>query len=114
MLRTLLGGRRVVVAHGDVAAVLRAAGLSFEWLHEVLGWSDMRSGCAAIGVGAGCCGGAGALAGGHPADAARMAVRWGAGLPVSDSRCAAHLRVAIGPVEDAVDRLLQTTTGGVP
>lgn len=114
MLRSAVGARRVVVASGDVAAVLKAADVAFEWLHEVLGWSDLRPGCAAVGAGAGCCGGAGPLSAAHPADAARMAARWGAGQAVSDSRCAAHLRGAVGSVEDAVDRLLQTTTGGVP
>jgi len=115
MLRSLLASRRVVVSHGDAALVLKAADVAFEWLHEALGWSDLRSGCAAVGVGAGCCGGAGPLAGAHPADASRMATRWGGtSHPVADSRCARHLRAAIGPVEDAVDRLLQTNTGGVP
>jgi len=115
MLRSLLGAREVVIAHGDVARVLTAADIRFVWLHDALGWTDLRAGCASAGVAGGCCGGAGPLAGAHPADAARMAARWGgASRPLSDARCAQHVRLAIGPVEDAVDRLLQSAGGGVP
>jgi hypothetical protein len=108
-VRRRLGGLQPVVAHGGVAAVLRAAGVPFRWLHEVVGDGGAPS-CACGDVEPlACCGAAGPLRRHHPADAERVAelfVARGGGTDPVDSRCAELLRGVDGGTRDAVDRLL--------
>jgi ferredoxin len=103
-LRERLGGRRAVVADGASAGALGEAGVDVVWLHVLL--PDLADGArASCALGAqDCCGGAWPLAEHHPADARRMADRYGTAAIV-DARCRGHLVGA----RDAVDRLLEGT-----
>lgn len=110
-VRAQAAGRELVVTHGGVAGVLRAAGVSFRWLHELWDLPAVRCGCTGEGeLAPVCCGGAGPLAAHHPEDAARMAARWKAQAPdavVGDARCAAHLRSAGIPVAELIDQVMR-------
>ena len=108
----MLQGRKAVVAHGTIAAVLTACDASFVWLHELL--PELKTGVGSCQVGdnpysSGCCGGSGPLYASHPQDAIRMGQRASRELQsagLDDSRCAAHLgRCGVKPT-DAVARLL--------
>jgi hypothetical protein len=105
-LRSIVGTRRVVVISGGVAKVLTAAGIGFDWLHEVV--RDLPSGdgsCAIDGKRPlACCGAAGPVSQFHPDDAARMARVWldrSEEWRVRDARCRAHLMEQVGSHPDA-------------
>jgi hypothetical protein len=107
-LRVRLAGRTVVVADGGVGAVLRAAGVPFRWLWEVVSDPAPAQGsCVAGGArGLGCCGGGGPLAAHHPEQAALVARLFAerGGLEVRDARCRDHLRRCGHEARDTVDR----------
>lgn len=105
-IRSTFRGHRAVVADGGTARVLKAAGASWLWLHELvpeLGEGARRS-CASGGTG--CCGAAGPLEAHHPDSAARVARTWGEGA-ICDARCKEFLARHAVRAEDAVDRLLE-------
>lgn len=107
-LRSMLDDRDVVVASGDVAAVLAEAGVHVTWLHDrVEGVGPVAKGCG-HGTSLRCCGAAEPLRSAHPADAARMAKVWRDRTPgcVGDARCASHLREQGLDGADVVDWLL--------
>lgn len=115
-LAAALQGRQAVTADGEVARALRGAGVDWRWLHELLGYTDLREGCAqGQGGRAGCCGGAEPLRSSHPADAARLAARWSLSgcAGVADVVCSRALRDVDRAVEDVVDRLLSEQAGEV-
>lgn len=111
-LRTVTAGLSVVVADGGAATALRAAGVGYRWLHEVLpelAVDGDTGSCVAGGpMGLACCGGAGPLAAHHPDEAKRTARLWaerGEVRVVADARCRAHLAAAGVAVTDRADRL---------
>ena len=93
-VREAAAGRRVVTAHGGVAAVLRAAAVDVVPLWELVG-TDAPRPCGGPGAPMACCGGRRPFVDQHPDDARRMGAYWmrregpTEGL---DARCAAHLR----------------------
>lgn len=110
-LRTLVGGRRVVVTSGGVAEVLAEAGIGFVWLRDVLPQLPGGAGSCrrAGGRPLACCGGAPPLVDHHPGDARRTGELWlerAHDWAVSDSRCRGHLRGCGAEVTDPVDALL--------
>lgn len=103
-LRAQLQGRTAVVAHGAAARALAEAGVSWRWLHDVIG-VVATPGC--VGGALTCCGGADAVQSGHPDDAARLASRWGGEAVLADARCGAHLKARGRKVVDVIDQLLE-------
>lgn len=102
---------RVVVADGRSARTLGAAGVSFEWLHQVLG-VPVQPGCSADPSSAStCCGGIGDLAHRRPEIASRLARRAPSAPVWGDAVCARHLTSSGCSTGDAVDHLL---SGGPP
>jgi hypothetical protein len=102
-------GARLVLADGGSARVLRAAGVPFTWLHEILE-VPVEAGCSCDpSRAARCCGALGPLAGARPDVAARMgrrALRHPQGRTWGDVACASHLRRLGADVDDIIDRLI--------
>lgn len=111
-IRAAAGGRGIVLVDGGVADVLRAAGVPFTWLQDLVpGLTAGDGSCAAGGARPlACCGAAGPLARHHPDDALRVAAAWldrSDSWEVADARCRCHLRAAGGAdVVDPLDQLL--------
>ncbi len=111
-IRERVGHRRVVVVDGGVARALRAAGVGFQWLHEVERslWPGAGS-CEAGGDRPlACCGAAEPLASHHPEVAARIGALWmdrADDYKVADGRCRAHLRACGAEAADPLDALLE-------
>ncbi|MEZ4322791.1 MAG: (Fe-S)-binding protein [Myxococcota bacterium] len=111
-IRGRVGAARVVVISGGVAKVLEAAGVGFQWLHEVV--RDLPGGEGSCALGGsrplGCCGAAGPLKSFHPDDAARTGRVWldrSEEWVVRDARCRGHLNGCGGQVKDPLDALLE-------
>lgn len=113
-VRATLADCEVVVVDGAVAEVLKRAGVSFRWLHEVV--PDLAAPCGSCRTAgpkpAACCGAAGPLAQHHPEDAVRVGRHWLARTEerrVNDARCRNHLVAIDASVRDALDLLLEST-----
>jgi hypothetical protein len=108
-VRRWVAGRPVVVADRRAAEVLDEAGVAWTWVEDGVPDAD---GARIRAVGA-----FGPFLSAWPEDARRLAARWwherGAPAFVADVGVANHLRALLGvTVQDAVDRLLDTSEAG--
>jgi hypothetical protein len=107
--------RQLVVADGGAATALRAAGVPFSWLHDLVPGLvvDGLGSCACGGDRPmACCGAGGPLKRHHPEDARRVAQAWQGRTEarlVKDARCRGHLAASDPRWRDAVDRLLEAS-----